>query len=209
MPIDIPRLLSSLALKRPVFHSEADLQHELAFHVREVHHDVQVRLEYPVNLHGNVSVDILIRKEGKEIAIELKYLCRQFECKISGEHFLLQQQSAHNIRRYDVLKDVWRMENYLTARPAASAAVIVLSNDPLYWLGPLREGTSGAAFSLRQDRMVTGNMRWADHAAAGTMRGREEIISLGGRYEMKWQDYSIIDGRYGEFRFLYIQAQLG
>lgn len=209
MDLDIPNLLTDLAARRPVFHSEADLQHELAWLLREVHPDLQVRLEYPLERPSNAAIDVLIRNGGEEMALELKYLCQRVEHEIDGERFALKPQGAQDIRRYDVLKDIGRMEQFLATRPAASAAVLVLSNDPSYWTGPKRDGTCDAAFALREGRTVTGVLNWADHAGSGTKRGRESSIALKGCYGMNWRDYSRIDGRFGEFRFLYIPVASG
>ena len=209
MDLDIPHLLIDLAARRPVFHSEADLQHELAWHLREVYPNLQVRLEYPLARPSNAAIDILIRNGGQEMALELKYLCQRVEHEIDGESFVLKPQGAQDIRRYDVLKDVGRMEQFLAARPPASAAVLVLSNDPSYWSGPKRDSSCDAAFALREGRTVTGVLDWADHAGQGTKRGREAAIALKGTYLMNWREYARIDGRFGEFRFLYIPVTSG
>lgn len=209
MDLDIPHLLTDLAARRPVFHSEADLQHELAWRLREIHPDLQVRLEYPLERPSNAAIDILIRNGDEEMALELKNLCQRVEHEIDGEQFALKPQGAQDIRRYDVLKDIGRMEQFLAVRPSASAAVVVLSNDPYYWTGPKREGTCDAAFALREGRTVTGVLAWADHAGPGTKRGRESSIALKGSYAMNWRNYSRIDGRFGEFRFLYIPVASG
>jgi hypothetical protein len=39
--LDIPRLLGDLATRRPIFHSEADLQHEIAWYIRQSHPDLK------------------------------------------------------------------------------------------------------------------------------------------------------------------------
>ncbi|HES58414.1 MAG TPA: hypothetical protein ENO21_03185 [Firmicutes bacterium] len=69
MDLDIAHLLKDLAARRPVFHSEADLQHEPAWHLREVHPDRQVRLEYPFARPGSAAVDILIRNADAAMAL--------------------------------------------------------------------------------------------------------------------------------------------
>lgn len=209
MDLDIPHLLTDLAARRPVFHSEADLQHELAWHLREVHPDLQVRLEYPLARPSNAAIDILVRNGSEEMALELKYLCQRVEYQVDGEPFALKPQGAQDTRRYDVLKDIMRMEQFRASRPGASAAVLVLSNDPSYWRGRKSAGASDAAFELREGRTVTGILDWADHAGPGTKRGREASIALKGAYAMNWRDYSRIDGRFGEFRFLYIPVASG
>lgn len=207
MDFDIPQLLIDLATRRPVFHSEADLQHELAWHLREVHPHLQVRLEYPLARPTNAAIDILIRNGDQVMALELKYLCQRVEYEVDGEPFALKPQGAQDVRRYDVLKDVWRMEQFLEAHPTASAAVLALTNDPTYWRGPRGLSTCDAAFALRKGRVVTGAPDWAPHTGAGTKRGREAAINLKGQYQITWADYSRIDGPFGEFRYLYLPVE--
>ncbi|MCB0055647.1 MAG: hypothetical protein KDE45_01425 [Caldilineaceae bacterium] len=205
MDLDIPHLLTDLAARRPVFHSEADFQHELALHIRDVHPNLQVRLEYPLARPGNAAIDILIRNDREEMALELKYLCQRIDSEINGELFALKPQGAQDVRRYDVLKDITRMEQFLASRPKASAAVLVLSNDPHYWQGHRNSGTIDAAFDLREGRTTSGKMGWAEHAGTGSIKGRETPLQLRGTYTLYWHDYSRIDNeKYGVFRFLYI-----
>jgi hypothetical protein len=52
MIFEVAEILSRLAKKRPIFHSEADFQHALAWEVRGMHADADIRLEVPVPLEG-------------------------------------------------------------------------------------------------------------------------------------------------------------
>lgn len=99
-----------------------------------------------------------------------------------------------------MLKDVERIERFVAARPAASAAVVVLSNDPAFWCGPTRADTADAAFALHEGRIVTGRLDWGPTAGVGTKGGGRTAIDLEGRYVMSWRDYSRVDGRLGAFR---------
>lgn len=45
--IDIEQVLKELAKKRPVFHSEADFQHALAWEIQITYPDANIRLEKP------------------------------------------------------------------------------------------------------------------------------------------------------------------
>ena len=76
--LDLAAALAALAEERPVFHSEADFQHSLAWVIRERHEDIEVRLERPVTLDGQRGhVDIWVRDSDGEKAIELKYWARE------------------------------------------------------------------------------------------------------------------------------------
>lgn len=205
--IDISSLLNDLAAKRPAFHSEADFQHELALCLREHLPDFNIRLEFPIAGPANGAIDILVRDADKPYyAFELKYLCQRFEAVLNGDTFALKPQGAQDIRRYDVLKDVVRMEQFSKSHPGVLASVIVLSNDPAYWTGPRSDKTCDAAFALREGRQARGNLDWLEKTRAGTKQGREKPIKLVGSYEMRWEDYSRIDGRFGRFRFLHIDV---
>lgn len=206
MKINFTDFLTELAQHRPVFHSEADMQHELSWHLRRLNPNLDIRLEYPLLRPGNGAIDVLIRDGAQIAALELKYLCQRFDGEIGGETYALKPQGAQDIRRYDVLKDVWRMEQFIAQRPGAFASVIVLSNDPAYWKGPKSEQTYDAAFSLREGRQISGTLNWSEQTGAGTKRGREKPLQLNGSYQMRWANYSQIDGRFGEFRLLHIDV---
>jgi hypothetical protein len=45
--IDIKNILKDLAVRRPVFHSEADFKFALAWAIQEADGEAKVRLEYP------------------------------------------------------------------------------------------------------------------------------------------------------------------
>ena len=69
--MDIRRLLMELAKCRKVFHSEADFQHTVAWHIHQTTSDSQIRLEFPMSTeHRKMYVDIWLPLE--KIAIELK-----------------------------------------------------------------------------------------------------------------------------------------
>lgn len=103
--IEIEPVLASLGKRRPIFHSEADLQHELAHELRAHDPDLALRLEYPIGIDSRASLDILLRKGAPRFGLELKYLCRSVQTTIDDEIFALKHQSAHDIRRYDVVID--------------------------------------------------------------------------------------------------------
>ncbi len=205
MMIDIPDLLRALKKKRPIFHSEADFQHALAWTLHEQNSQLEIRLEHPLFSAGSAAVDVRIR-DGKQLyALELKYLCRKIRVEVKGESFALKDQSAQDTRRYGVLKDIWRMERFIEKNSGARASVITLSNDPLYWKGS-KEGTNDAEFSLKQGRRVCGKLNWSKNASPGAIKGNEEVIDLKGNYLMEWEDYSRVEGKYGEFRLLHIDV---
>ena len=207
--------MRKLAIERPLFHSEADFQHALAWRIREEHPDSGVRLEYkpPVNIgEKEMQLDIWLAKLG--VAIELKYKTAKpkEEIRQNGESFDLRNQRAHDNGRYDFLKDIQRLEG-LSGFPGAKAGfAIFLTNDDLYWNGPLRKDTFDAQFSLRGNPglQIQGVMAWHQDASAAKSGARKNSIQLKGCYEAEWQEYSRVPAeRYGEFRYLMVEAAIG
>ena len=210
MTLDIHSLMRDLSQSRPIFHSEADFQHALAWQIHEAIPDSQIRLEYPFRYDGNtMKLDIWLPAE--RIAIELKYLAKKLELNFKGERFAMNNHGAWDQRRYDFLLDVQRLEYIANQDESARAGfAILLTNDPVYWKSPTIgwESTVDAAFRIHEGRELTGELAWAAHAGAGTTRGREPPIRLEGSYAMHWRDYSRLgESNNQQFRYLAVAVQ--
>ncbi len=181
MTLGIHGLMRKLSESRPIFHSEADFQHALAWLIHDTMPESQIRLEYPFRCDGKtVYLDIWLPTE--RIAIELKHLTRKLKRDCNGEPFDLKNQSARNIRRYDFLDDIQRLENLadIKEEPARAGFAVLLTNDPAYWEVPTSrwESTNDADFRLHKDHKLSGKCKWADRASPGTKKGREDPIHL-------------------------------
>jgi hypothetical protein len=127
--LDIHHLMSELARSRPVFHSEADFQHALAWQIREAMPDCSVRLEFKPfpDDDKRMYLDIWLPTVG--VAIELKYPTRKLELNHNDEYFSLADHSAQDIQRYDFLKDLQRLENVVARhQPAKAGYAVLLTN---------------------------------------------------------------------------------
>ena len=92
--LDIPSLLRVLAEKRPVFHSEADFQHALAWELHGKWPQYGLRLEYRLpEVEPPVHLDIWWKHE-RPCAIELKYKTRRLDTSVDGERFVLRNHAA-------------------------------------------------------------------------------------------------------------------
>jgi len=112
--------------------------------------------------------------------------------------------------RYDFWKDVSRLEAYIQGRKNTIAYVILLTNDYLLLASPRNLNSNDADFATNEGRLVTNQtMKWADGSGPGTTKGRENAISLLGRYALLWNDYSNIndDRLSGKFRYLLLKIQ--
>ena len=204
--LDFDHLLEDLGRTRPIFHSEADFQHALAWHTHERQPGANLRLEYKPFPEERLYVDIWV-SGAERAAIELKYLTRGLEVDLNGEQFSLKDQDAQDICRYDVLKDVARLERIVHTIPKSTGYAVVLTNDGTYWKPPVRDDTVDAAFRIHEGRTVSGTLRWSERASKGTTSGREEPIELVGSYHIAWRDYSTLPASsYGQMRYLLINV---
>lgn len=61
-------------------------------------------------------------------AIELKYLGQPAPATLMGKTSPLPNQGAQDVRSYDVVKDITRVESFVAAGTATDGLVIVLTN---------------------------------------------------------------------------------
>ena len=101
--LDFENNLYALAQERPLFHSEADFQHALAWHLQGSLNKVDIRLEKPFrqNQRGSKYIDIMLTIDGRSIAIELKYKTKRIRYRNNDEYFDIQNHGAQDIGRYD------------------------------------------------------------------------------------------------------------
>lgn len=198
-------LLAALAHSRPVFHSEADFQFALAWAWQQGFRDAAIRLEYRLAVDGTRDyADLWIRELPGTTYLELKYWTRAVDVEVGGERFVLANQAAQDLSRYDFVKDLARVERTVRSGLADRGGVIALTNDPAYWTESHRL-TIDSEFRLHEGRVLAGSLAWAPHAG-GTTRGREDGLSVRGRYECHWLPYSDV-GERGELRYLFIPVE--
>lgn len=205
--VDLDVILRRLAELRPVFHSEADFQFALAWQVKLNAPDVVTRLE--TRPAPNVHLDLAFQdlSSGRSTVIEVKYLTRGWAGTVGDESFELKNHGAQDIRAYDVVKDIKRVEGFIAGRPGADGAVIVLTNDSSYWRSPKANDTSNAAaFRLCEGGALTGVRAWGPNTGVGTLKGRKAALDLHGLYKLRWLPYSKLPGSASgsEFRRLVI-----
>ena len=162
-------VLRDLARERPAFHSEADLQHELAWRVREVQGVSELRLERGLWCEGQLlHVDLFFRLRSMPVAVEVKYWKKAADFEHAGERFRLLGHGAADLARYDFWADVRRLQQLTSTEVVAAGVVVALTNDPTFW-EPARRETNDAAFRLDGGRVVSGELAWGSGAGRGTI----------------------------------------
>lgn len=202
MSLDIPGALSALSQDRPLFHSEADFQHALAWTLQQHHPEAKLRLE--TRPERGIHLDLLVTVERRRTAVELKYMPARLAVTHEGERFDLPNRGAHDLARYDICKDLWRVETMIADGYADSGWVVALTNDASYWRPGTKSDPIDAAFRLHEGRTVAGNLSWHERTG-GTSKGRERTIPLRAAYPCNWFTYSSIetaDGHTIDFRYL-------
>ena len=110
MGLNLYTVIERLKSKRKSFGSEADFQLELAWNIRELYPEAQIRLEFCPDFAPSMRVDILVLMDDRWIPIELKYKTKAYWKVINGELFSLKNHAAQDLGRYDYLRDLQRLE---------------------------------------------------------------------------------------------------
>ena len=208
--VDIAGILDGLAVGRPLFHSEADFQFALAWHLREKT-GLDLRLEFKPFPKERIYLDIWL--PSIDLAIELKYLTSELDVCAGNEFFGLREQ-PQDLGRYDFLKDVARLERVVAELPQASGGIaLLLTNDPLYWdPSRRRANTDDAEFRIHEGRHLPKKMDWPDEKRAKKGKERESPIFLTGSYEPNWRDYGrriagAAKTKNDQFRYLAVEVR--
>ncbi|MCY0891918.1 MAG: hypothetical protein OWR52_00120 [Acidibacillus sp.] len=206
--IAIHTMMQLLAKKRPIFHSEADFQHSLAWGIHESDPSIEIRLEYPHDIENSRwHLDLWLMRGDERCAVELKYYTTTLQTLLDGESYQLRDHSADDHLRHGFCKDVERLETVNQSTNNCTSYAILLTNSPRLWLPPKSERmTNDSAFLLHDGRNFGGALEWGPNASAGTRKGHEAVIQLNGSYDLMWRDYSSLEGtKNGEFRYLVTQ----
>jgi hypothetical protein len=204
MNIQIESIMKELQKERPIFHSEADFQHALAWQIHRHHPSAAVRLEINQGLAGQREyIDILVKDGATAHAIELKYKTKELDIAYKDEEFHLLNQGSQDTGRYDFIKDIGRLERFVESRPGSAGYAIFLTNDHLYWTEPKLFTKIDAMFHIHESRVLSGELRWSEATSIGTMEGRENPLTLRGSHSIQWVNYSELDGQ-GPRTFRYV-----
>jgi len=209
--IDRRDVLQTLAVDRPVYHSEADFQHALAWEIHRRLPDASIRLEYRVpHAPAKMYCDIWCTYRDQTCAIELKYKTASLNVDVAGETFDLVSHAAQPPSRYDFLKDIQRLEQASVGHGGYAGYAVMLSNESTYWASPKKGHPIDADFRIDHGRTISGTLAWGTGASAGTRKNREQPIQLNGRYLLHWSDYSRVNAKPGgQFRYLLVHVGNG
>ncbi|WP_455357093.1 hypothetical protein [Streptomyces sp. SYSU K217416] len=198
--IPLDDVLTQLRAHRPIFHSEADLQHGFARALWEVAPDVRSRLEMPVRRPGRAEyLDLLCLGPAGRTAIEFKYVTRRWSgaAGTPAEEYDLRNHGAPDVARRDFVRDVARLERFCDREDQNGLALLV-TNEAYLWRPqpPGRARTRDDDFRIHDGRTLSGTLLWA----AGTYTPNTCVLR--GVYPLVWHPYAELGGSGGEFRYL-------
>lgn len=201
---DIEKIINLLKIKRPIFVSEADMQLELAWIIKEEYPAATIRLEYSPEFNFNMHIDILVIINGKWIPIELKYKTKKITKELNNEKFNLKTHGAKDINCYLYLKDIDRIEKIKeNIDDFEKGYTIFITNDLSYIKAPIKQGSCYKDFSLDQGSIKKGVLDWHVKTGKGTKKNCEKPIVLKNIYKINWLDYSKVeDSKSGTFKIL-------
>ncbi|WP_406421668.1 hypothetical protein OH809_16525 [Streptomyces sp. NBC_00873] len=197
---ELSEIIAQLRVQRPVFHSEADLQHSFAQVLWELAPDVHSRLEVPQRLSDKTEyLDLLCIGPSTRTAIEFKYFTRSWTGTVGtpAENYALKAHGATDLARLHFVRDIARLERFCR-RSDQNGLALMLTNEASLWTspGPGRRRTRDHDFRIHHGGELAGTLLWAE----GTYK--PNTCNLRGTYSLDWEQYSEQDGGDGEFRYL-------
>ncbi|MEU7603555.1 hypothetical protein [Streptomyces sp. NPDC041003] len=192
--------MENLRRRRPVFHSEADLQHSFARVLWELAPEVESRLEVPQRRSGKTEyLDLLCIGPKARTCIEFKYFTRRWNgvTGVPAEAYALRAHAATDLARLHFVRDIARLERFCS-QTEQNGLALMLTNEPALWTppGPGHRPTRDHEFRIHAGVELAGTRLWAN----GTYEPNTCILEAA--YRLTWDAYSEQGGSGGEFRYL-------
>lgn len=188
-------ILQDFASQWKLFSNERQFQLELAWALKEKGYTVF--LEVLEDSEEKNYIDLIIKVTDTEyIAIELKYTTKQkrMNYNVNGRIVPMYAQGAGDVRRFDYLKDVQRIEKLLQKEDAlgltkakiVSGYAIIMTNDS--YSKKVGEDTGYREVTLYEGRVFSANETMRLH-----IKGYEDRVPvcLSNEYVCNWENYNL------------------
>lgn len=194
---DIIDIICILAKVRKLFWSEDDFKFAFATQVQlKFGKAAEIRLEkrYNDDRNKNSYTDIVVRMNGRNFPIELKYkTAKGSYADVNNEVIELLTHSAVDLGCYAYLKDIERLE-YLAKKDTdfERGFAIILTNESLYYRNTAKPSVYDS-FKIYEGRKVSGHLDWdLSRYPKGKIPSwvkTHPALVLNNQYVMKWADY--------------------
>ena len=207
--------MESLSQKRSIFHLESDFQFALAWEIKCLYPECDIRLEVPFNLDKKGRIDIIVWFNNDAYPIELKYLKKPLNYKVGKEQFVL-AEGVHDLDMYDCMGDIERMELFCNQLGGFHTGYVVwLTNDPAYWEKDY-DASYYKPFHAPDGSIKTGEMFYSPvnpktNKPPQVLQAKnyQNPIILSGSYQIKWNDYSDLGVPKGLLRYSIVSVDKG
>ena len=153
-----------------MFHSEADFQH--VFRGSPIRTGPQQLVRLKTRPAKGIYLDVLLIDPlaGREVALELKYLTASWQGVARLESFDLLSQGAQDIRAYDCIKDISRVEVFVDHRLKVMALSFVdqWTDEDLHHAHTV--GSAAAQFRIHEGATISGLRSWGPHTGLAHSR---------------------------------------
>jgi len=195
--------LEELKTKRPLFCSELDFQIGLVSQLEKFGAVIgRPMLIKKVKYQAEIRPDLLLITPQEKVGIIAKFFSIGMEVEIAGEKIPLPTQGGKNLKRYDFWKGVQKLEWLKKEKKIDKGYLILLTNDRLYWLRPLKE-THDRELLIYDGRVVEGptQLKWSGRSP----KERKKPIEITGKYLCDWKEWYKLDD---ERRFKYLLLEV-
>ena len=200
-----------LTKQKMFFFNERDLQVNLALYLSNLKDkEYRVHLEYHIPTselkdypwsENNISIDLVVEKDGEYVPVELKYktcslpdgsMINRFGEKICANK-IVKNQSAQDLGRYGFWKDVKRLEllKYKYEKKITGGIVLFVTNDKSYTIQPKKESVGYYNFRMLDAQPISGILKWKEHGKDCETKNPPYVdIALEKTYTPQWNHYS-------------------
>ncbi len=204
MDFDVNEIIDKLSEEKlPLFVSERHFQVSFIMMAKSIYPKYSFIPEYVYFDEENnqeLHIDLIVSFGEEKIAFEFKYITAGGVIKIPGNtNYQLKNHSASGIRKYQCIKDLSRLEKYLTDSQIKKGHFILITNMRYLWEEG-REGLTAAEFNISDECTINAGM----HTPQGETRFAREYgaIKLENKYKVRYKEYH----RDPDFKYLIIDV---
>jgi hypothetical protein len=215
-------VLRELSNRRPIFHSEADFQHELALELNRCGWECRLEVPIAIKVKGEkakAEVDLIARSQNgeKSTAIELKYVSEKLQTSCNRENFDLSKNWGVNLSRFDCLADWQRVASIVDSGYAQAGFAVFMTNCEDAWTRDLAKGKNppmAMEMSIHEGRKFRKGdaLDWHPQTPSVGSVSKKRLppyapIICPASVSCAWTDYSQVRaGKNGQFRYLLLEA---
>ena len=205
----VNKIIDNLRKNNKCFVSERHLQVSFAIELFKLINNCRLYPEFVFADKNNIHIDLIAYIGNKKIAFEFKYITCYFEDIVNGMHIKLRNHSAIDVRRYDCLSDISRLEKLKLDNDIDEGYLYLVTNMKGFWSEKGNNKDTVDADFRFNNKITKGTKRWSEKASKGTIKHRDKLIKINSDYNVKFENYYSFETGYGhrEFKQLLIKIK--